>query len=521
MCNSCTNFCRLVALAAKKLIAVADGSAELALGFCATSGSRRVTEWLLTHFPEDTTSIVKHSRGFMIMHFSCMNGWMDNVKWAASKFPVSCDELADTFVYSCQEGQLEVCKFLVEKYGFTADHVLRGNRPPVETILMYGHLDMFQWLVSTYGLTRDNSEISKHFGSLLRQVLGHGNPEFAEWFFTQFAVDQTDILENKMEINYRLMAAGSVEMVKWFTAKFEFTWIPHQYVMEIAETSHLDFVEWLCDTFPSTSKYILNPACKQGHIDSVKFICEKISLDASTVWPSLLVSLKEGFLGIAKYLETKYGPFDPTYPGLPDTLQCICSSGNIDTLKWVTTKYPLVMRVEPSVLLPHVAKPAQKNPIPFLQWLFEDRNLAVSSLHYAQNEVFRTFCVQGYLDVLKWFLAKGYITACDLQLTADDSENGPCTPLEIYTINGNMAVVKWISVNYPEIAQSQAVACIRRACAADHTSIARFLLSRYSPTVQELCRHPPCIMELTEHPFILQLLRRLVVAHTHDWWDLT
>ncbi|KAH3765060.1 hypothetical protein Pelo_3065 [Pelomyxa schiedti] len=506
-------FFPLVALAGKKAMALTNGCV---LRFCAIFGCRRVPEWILSHFPEDETPVESGtaSRCFVLLIYSCVNGRMDYVRWVVSKFPVSSEEMASAFVTSCHRGQMEVCKFLVEKYGLMADHVIRSD-PAIKGTIERGYLDMFQWLVSTYGLTRNN--FTKYFASLLRQVFETGNLAFAEWFCTQFEVDQNDT----WEILCGIMKTGSLQMVKWFTAKFEYPWrSASSYFIQIANTSHPDFVEWLCDTFPRSCDELLKPACSNGHIDSVKLLCEKVSFDSSSVWFPFVASLQNGFLEIAKYLETKYGPLDPTGWGLAHPLHLMFIWGNVDTVKWVTTKYPPLMKVEPSVLLHSVTNCArEKNTIPFLQWLFEERNLdPVSSLHDAQNKVFRLFCENGYLDVLKWFLAKGYITPTDLQLpaAAEEPGKGPCTPLEIFTSNRNLAAIQWVSVNYPEIAQSQAVACIRRACADAHTPIARFLLKRYSPTVQELCRDPPCVMKLTDDPVVLDVLTRFVGAHTHD-----
>lgn len=219
-------------------------------------------------------------------------------------------------------------------------------------------------------------------------------------------------------------------------------------------------------------------------------------------------------------MREKYGPFDPVRSELQYTLQTICSRADIDSLKWVTAKYP-PLAMDPSDILHTIACSSQKNPLPFLQWLFEEGKLEpISSLHAARNKAFRMFCVQGNVAVLKWLLEKAYITASDLQLSVgrdfDGAEERQGTPLEIYSHFGNIGAVKWLSVHYSEIAQQQAVACIRRACRSAHTSVVKFLLEKYSPSVAELCSDSPCIMNISEDPFLLQLLRRLTGTHIHE-----
>ena len=91
----------------------------------------------------------------------------------------------DMFCIVCENGHLEVAKWLTSHFDLTPDNARVNNNHSFHYSCVNGHLEVARWLTSHFDLTRDDTHVDYNY--ILRDSCKNGHLEIVKWLTSRSA----------------------------------------------------------------------------------------------------------------------------------------------------------------------------------------------------------------------------------------------------------------------------------------------------------------------------------------------
>jgi hypothetical protein len=184
--------------------------------------------------------IILKSQAYRKLFASLNHNLLDNLK--SKKWKCA-------FRYACKYGHLEIVQWLVETFGLTTEDVKSDNNLAFQWACGYGHLEVAQWLVRTFDLTAEDIRNDNYvFGwACFDRYL-----KIAQWLVETFKLTAEDV---RSDSTFQWACEfGHLEIAQWLVETFKLTVKDirslDNYAFQLAHINkHSNVTNWLTTTY--------------------------------------------------------------------------------------------------------------------------------------------------------------------------------------------------------------------------------------------------------------------------------
>ncbi|KAH3744071.1 Ankyrin repeat protein [Pelomyxa schiedti] len=281
---------------------------------------------------------------------------------------------------ACENGDLEMCKRVVDMLDITADWVRYDSNCALRAACEGGFLEIADWLVNRFSLGIGDMRGNGDY--ILKRACQNGHLQIAKWLDSKFDIhsDPTvcSVLSNACQ-------GGNMAMVEWVATAFPLSRLDVLMAFDDAcSCGWLDIASFLVTTFSLTctetrheNHFALRYACKNNHFAVVKWLCESFQVQKEEVCE-----------------EKKAIP------------RAACASGNIALVEYMCTKYKLEQEdicSKENQALRHACRDGRLH---LAQWLTTTFHLTRDDATSRGCDALRSACANGHLEVAKWLVGQ-------------------------------------------------------------------------------------------------------------------
>ena len=494
-------------------------------------GHLAIVEYLVTDHKCDPEHV---SHDYLtLLRYATLEAGYNDYDHDIVKFPLNCDPRCSAndgitpLHYACQNGHLEVAKYLIMEHKCNAECGNTNGYTPLHSAVRYGQLAVAKYLISELGC---NPQIGDNDGfTPLHYACQNGHLEVALYLITEhkcnpihessdgntpllFAVENShlvvarylvNVMQNMLDPSCTLLHSavrdGDLTVVKYLISELNFN--PEATIPDgctplhlACKSGHLHIAKCLITDYKSNPQCTdsdgytpLHAACESGNLDSVKYLitehgCDPAVSDSAGNTP-LHYASKSGHLNIVQCLVADYH-CDPQKPNCKGSipLHYACWGGALPVVKYLVSEHncspdhtnrdgntPVHLACSYGHLatVKYLANKCKCN-------LQMDNNDGHTPLHYA--------CQEGHLEVAKYLITE---YKCNPECGNTDGY----TPLHSAAIRGHLAVVEYLSREVgcnPQNADKRYITPLYHACKEGHLSIVRFLVSECNCDVNKI-----------------------------------
>lgn len=234
--------------------------------------------------------------------------------------------LQKSLMYSCLAKNLNVVKYLVDKYNITTSNIISTNMIVLKAACNShnGSPDIIKYLCEKFELNRKHIVASKHGLSPYCSACAGMYVDVLLYLENKFNITRDDVLINNSIAFRQAGSLGRVDVLKHLNDKYGITRHAALY---------------------ADNRVFVN-ACERGHIDVLKYLNEKYNITRDEVMTenndSLTIACERGRLDVVKYLVDTYKlQHDIIFHGDPSCFHIACADDNIELVEYFIEKFNL------------------------------------------------------------------------------------------------------------------------------------------------------------------------------------
>jgi ankyrin repeat protein len=324
--------------------------------------------------------------------YSCQNGHLEITKWLLDIYPgISNSSLnqKNLFISSCMMGYFEFIKWLLEKYPTidVYDHFVDFGENKYNAFTescKNGHLEIAIFLQSL----DHNKKIDEYKNIAFFNCCQNGKLEVAQWLLSNYPSINIDYTIKKHWNEYNTFVEccqyGHMEMAVWLQSlnkNITFDEYKEKAFIKSCKNGHLNIAMWLLDKFPtldvhSNKEEAFRKSCEYGYLNVAKWLKDKyttinVHTDNNGYDIAIVKSCSNGHKEIVEWL-IDIDPEITDYIKI-EAFNYSCTSGNIEIAKLLLNRYPTInIRANDDSLFFHTVRYRQKKAFKFLSELCDD-----------------------------------------------------------------------------------------------------------------------------------------------------
>jgi hypothetical protein len=260
-----------------------------------------------------------------ILEYAMMHNDLEITKWMHNiKHPRFLIHRRLIFQDVCENGYLEMAKFIEQNYHITFEEVAYDNCSALKRACANGEVDVCQWLKDTWGIEIEHVKKS-YEDDVLSEVAINGNVDGVEWFIKHFVPFITRFCLNN---NFSMcIQRGYLELAKFFRKKYKSRW----------EINGNDIVDALLANHDEILRWIFRDFCVY-----IQDLMRYISLDV--FHRAISNDCFDALNVVVEYMDLKRN-FPPEFHVIViSTFNEMCEAGQLYEAKWIARKFDIKSR---------------------------------------------------------------------------------------------------------------------------------------------------------------------------------
>jgi hypothetical protein len=171
---------------ADSMVGAVDPPYLSALHLACCSNHLHVAQWLADEFDFDATDIAFNN--YAMFETVCRKGYLAMAKWIAEYFRIDQNvDMTDIFIIICRYGQLSTAQWIVEYFAPTDQYIMThlvASSAALQWACFNGYLEVVKWLIDHYNYTADNIRADDDI--ILKLTFQAKQTAVIEWLIERF-----------------------------------------------------------------------------------------------------------------------------------------------------------------------------------------------------------------------------------------------------------------------------------------------------------------------------------------------
>ncbi|XP_062566387.1 serine/threonine-protein phosphatase 6 regulatory ankyrin repeat subunit A-like [Saccostrea cucullata] len=492
--NGTMEMCSYLVNVYHHLVDIKDNDGKLAL-HCAAIGGEDQNSFNALHYTAWNGSvglfkflIEKDERdkyGRSVLHYAVMGGDVDCVRFLTEKgLDIHCQSKSGETLLDlcCEEGSLEVCKYLINTFPQLLKIDKIWNRYVLHIAATKGHIDIFKFLIEK------GINVNSNFGgrTVLHECCLNGSLDICKYLantYPQFLKCNDSMNRTVLHVT---AWKGRVDLFKFLLEKdtdvYSKTTLGRTVLHECCLNGTMEMCSYLLDFYPplldikdKDGKLALHCAAMAGNIGFVEFLIEK---------------------GLDIYCRTKSGL---------TVLHLCCINGKLELCKYLVDSYPQLLDKRASYeqnVLPNAVMGGDVDCVRFLT----EKGLDINCSSESGETVLHLCCKEGSLEMCKYL-----IDTYPKLLEIKDTTNRDVLHVAAWT--GRVDLFKFLIEKGMDVNSitNEGKTVLHECCINDELEMRDYLVNSYPQLLAE--------KDAFEHSALYKALENSNFIYAVDYWE--